>query len=306
MGAVWLHRLPAECAARGLFLATYPGWELRSRSSGGFDEVRGVVWHHTASPPTWTSERNMSYQWLESSTRPVANLYLGRGGDITLGAAGASNHAGAGGPVTTSKGVVGLDQGNRYLIGIEAGNTGTGEVWPSAQLAMYETITEIICEVYGLDPARDVLLHNTWAPDRKIDAAGPTPARPTWGGTSGTRTWNITAVRNDLVDQDMTPIKPSRVYDSRNHGAFAAGEVRRVPVVVGYQASIGGGCQGGTGWWGYSPDGDFSSPTSFVNVVDNGQWHSWGAIPVLAPGGHVYIKSHAGGHIYIDTYAEKK
>lgn len=110
-------------------------------------------------------------------------------------------------------------------------------------------------------------------------------------------------------DDDMTPIKPTRVYDSRKSeggpGPFGPGEIRRVPVAIGYQASIGGGCQGNTGWWAYSPDGDFSAPTSFVNVTQDGSWWSWGAIPVLCPDGHVYIKSFQGGEIYVDTYATK-
>lgn len=106
-------------------------------------------------------------------------------------------------------------------------------------------------------------------------------------------------------EEDMTPIKPSRVYDSRNVGPFGPGEVRRIPVAMGVQAEIAGGCQGNEGWWAYSPDGDFSAPTSFVNVVQDGRWHNWGGIPVLCPGGHVYVKSLSGGHIYIDTYATK-
>ena len=106
-------------------------------------------------------------------------------------------------------------------------------------------------------------------------------------------------------DDDMTPIKPTRVYDSRETGGpFGAGEVRRVPVALGIEASIGGGVKGG-GWWAYSPDGDFSAPTSFVNTASDYDWTSWGAIPVLCPGGHVYIKSRNGGDIYIDTYATK-
>lgn len=312
MGAYWLHNFPAEASARGLTVRLWPGWELRSRASGGYDEIRGVIWHHTASPLSWTTNQNCSYIFTGAPFPPISSFYVGRGGDIVLGAAGAGNHAGLGGPYySTSRGPIPQDRANQYMIGIEAGNTGTGERWSQAQLDAYDRLTEVICDVYGLDPTTDVILHRTWAPDRKIDPAGPTLSRPSWGGTSGVHTWNLLAVRADLLtsSNDMTPIKPKRVYDSRPEyggtGPFGPGEVRRIPVALGVHASIGGGCTGGTGWWAYSPDGDFSNPASFVNVNFDGKWYSWGAIPVLCPGGHVYVKASAGGHIYVDTYAVK-
>lgn len=310
MGAHWLHDFPAEAAARGLTVQTYPGWELRSRASGGFDGIWGVVMHHTASPSSWSSAQDQVYVFKSAPLAPISSLYLGRAGDIVLGAAGAANHAGVGGPYQTSKGYIGADQANRYMIGIEAANNGVGEKWSTAQVNAYDRLLEVICDVYGLNPQQDIILHNTWAPNRKIDPAGPTPSRPAWGGTSGARTWSLPAVRNDIgaasEDQDMRTIKPTRVYDSRNSGGpFGAGEVRRVPVALASEAQIGGGVTGGRGWWAYSPDGDFSDPSSFVNLIDDGNWYSWGAIPVLCPGGHIYVKSLGGGHIYIDTYATK-
>src|SRR5687767_14889009 len=93
VGAYWLHEVPAACAEAGLALSFYPGWETRSRSSGGFDKIMGIVAHHTASPPSWTTQRNIDFQWRDSADKPVANFYVGRAGDVVLGAAGASNHA---------------------------------------------------------------------------------------------------------------------------------------------------------------------------------------------------------------------
>lgn len=224
MGAEWLHNLPSEAAKRGLTIATYPGWELRSRPTGGFDDLRGIVMHHTASPATWSSQRNMDYQWREDPYAPIANLYLGRAGDITIGAAGASNHAGIGGPWTTSRGVIARDMANRYAIGIEAGNNGTGERWSNAQCGAYLKLVWVLCDIYGFDPTLDVVFHHTWAPDRKIDPAGPTLAYPSWGGTSGARTWNLANFRNSVLDYNQVPIpdmsnfkitNPVRILETR-------------------------------------------------------------------------------------------
>ena len=49
MGGIWLYDLPDVLAGAGLTVDTWPGWENRSRSSGGYDAVRAVFAHHTAS-----------------------------------------------------------------------------------------------------------------------------------------------------------------------------------------------------------------------------------------------------------------
>lgn len=114
-----------------------------------------------------------------------------------------------------------------------------------------------------------------------------------------------------LPQEDMsmwTIVKPSRVYDSRNdsRGRFKAREVRKVPVALGGEAFIAGAVTGPGGFWSYTPDGDFDGNlTSFSNPAADGNWHNFGAIPVLCPGGHIFVYSHFGGDIYIDTYGYK-
>jgi hypothetical protein len=244
MGAYWLHGFPAQAAARGLVIDKYPGWELRSRTSGGFDGIWGVCLHHSGSPTTQSDANAMSYCWKTAPFPPVGNFFLSRTGRITIGAAGASNTQGVGGPIQTSRGFVPKDASNRYHVAIEAANNGRGEKWSQAQLDAYLKLVWCLCDVYGFDPTVDVIFHQTWAPDRKADPAGPTPAYPAWGGLSGVRTWNLSNFRQSVlgygvpVIPDMSDFKitnPVRIADTRQSegvnphnpvkGPFGAGGV---------------------------------------------------------------------------------
>ncbi len=214
MGAFWLTGIAARLAADpDLTFRTWPGYEKRARSSGGFDKIMGVVAHHTADG-SWGHDRCCQYLYEQSADKPIGNFCLGRDGTITLGAAGASNCQGKGGPVTCSKGTVPLDQGNRNMIAIEAQNNGTGEPWPDAQLKAYVRLVAHLCEEYGLDPARDIFTHAGWCqpscPGRKIDPAGPTPLYPQLGGLFWARSWPQAEFRK-LVAADIEARKPKPV-----------------------------------------------------------------------------------------------
>src|SRR5690606_7921464 len=112
-----------------------------------------------------------------------------------LGAAGATNTQGKGGPVWTSRGVIPVDAGNRYMFSIEAGNNGVGEPWPKAQTDAYVLLCCAVldcvnCETPGAKlGAGDIFAHFEWAPTRKIDPAGPSP----WA--TGAAKWNMDAFR---------------------------------------------------------------------------------------------------------------
>jgi len=196
MGAIWLFDLPDVLADAGLAVDVWPGWEIRARSSGGYDAVRAVFAHHTASKTSPASD--MSYMWDSTSgDQPIGALYLARDGRITVGAAGATNTQGKGGPWTLSTGTIPKDQGNSYGIAIEAANGGTGEPWPAAQTDAYIVACRALCHAYGLDPARDVLAHWEWVepscPGRKVDPVGPSP----WA--AGAQSWNMDAFRADVT-----------------------------------------------------------------------------------------------------------
>ena len=206
MGGIWLYDLPDVLAGAGLAVEVWPGWENRARSSGGYDAVRAVFAHHTASNTSPDSDR--SYMWdSDSGDQPIGALYLARDGVITVGAAGATNTQGKGGPWTLSTGTIPKDQGNAYGIALEAANVGTGaEAWPAAQTDAYVIACRALCAAYDLDPSRDVLAHWEWCepscPGRKIDPAGPSP----WA--AGGARWDMDGFRAAVV-AGGTPVPPT-------------------------------------------------------------------------------------------------
>lgn len=178
-------------AGAGLELHLWPGWEWNTRSSGGFDKLLGIVAHHTASPPTMSFDNDWAYCAQGHPDSPVANVLLGRQGQVGLHSGGASNHAGKSEqPWVCSKGTVGVSAGNSNLIGIEAANNGTGEPWGAAMLDAYERLVAALCSAYGFDPTRDVPSHALAGPgytNRKIDPWGPAAAGDF--PYTGSRTW---------------------------------------------------------------------------------------------------------------------
>ena len=192
MGAIWLYDLPDWLADAGLNVRTWDGWETRSRSSGGYDAIYGIVVHHTAS--STTPDNDCNWEWSATGgDQPIGAMLLDRTGRVTVGAAGATNCAGKGGPWTTSRGTVPQDKGNQYTVSIEAANAGTGETWPTEQLDAYLVLVSTLCDCLGLDPVEDVCAHFEWAPTRKIDPAGP--PRYASGGAS----WNMNSFRADVL-----------------------------------------------------------------------------------------------------------
>lgn len=201
MGAHWLHDIGV--ALEGLAPTYYDGWETRSRSSGGFDEILGICIHHTASDTNPIND--MQYMWDSSPDRPVGNIYLSRDGDITVGAAGASNTQGKGGPLETTGGLIPLDAGNKFMIAIEAANNGIGEPWTKPQTDRYVQLVRQLCTHYDLS-VDDVFSHFGYVepscPGRKLDPAGPSP----FGSVNSADTWNIWLFRDAVFGEDPIPV----------------------------------------------------------------------------------------------------
>jgi len=209
---IWLLDLPDACRAAGLTVSTFDGWETRSRSSGGYDDLLGVGYHHDASSPSSDDGSSDAYGWLYADDRPIGAMRLHRDGRLVVGAAGATNTMGKGGPLTCSAGTVPLDRGNQTMIAIEAANNGVGEPWPQVQLDAYIALVGGLCDWYGLDPQHDIYSHAEYCrptcPGRKIDPAGPTPSRPAIGGSSGAATWSTPGFR-DAVSAWAPPDTPN-------------------------------------------------------------------------------------------------
>ena len=210
MGSYWLYDLPDVLEAAGLDFDVWPGWETRARNSGGYDNVWAVFVHHTASDGP--QDADCAYEWdATGGDQPIGAINLGRDGHIYVGAAGATNCQGKGGPWKLSRGTIPQDKGNAYGIAIEAGNSGTGEAWPQAQTDAYVRLVAALCAAYGLDPQRDVLAHFEWVepscPGRKIDPAGPSPY------ASGSSSWDMDGFRGDVVHCDGNQPPPPEEDD---------------------------------------------------------------------------------------------
>lgn len=214
MGAYWLNDcIPTLQQSLGSKFKLYKGYATRSRSSGGFDRICGIVMHHDADSTSGSDDSVLTYEYENADDRPIGNFHVQRDGDVWIGAAGASNHAGKGGPVSTSQGTVPLDAGNKFLIGIEASNNGIGEPWGTAILDSYLILVTELCKFYHLNPMTDIYAHWTWVqpscPGRKIDPAGPTAKYPKFGGTSGANKWNMDEVRKEINARIQTTPSPS-------------------------------------------------------------------------------------------------
>lgn len=196
MGAHWLLGMPNWLQNAGLNVQLWPGWQTRSRSSGGYDDIRGIGIHHDAVRTGTSLNNRCSYAWNNSSIRPIGALWLHTDGTVMVGAAGATNTQGRGGPYATSRGTIPLDAGNRYMVSIEASNNGVGEKWPAAQQEAYVVLCKTLVDRLGLQP-RDVVAHFEWT-GRKIDPWGPSKY-------AGNGKWNMSSFRADVQGTTTPP-----------------------------------------------------------------------------------------------------
>lgn len=159
-----LTNLAAVVRAGGLKVTEVPGWQTRGHRP--FTEVRGVVCHHTAGAATGNYPSLAIVRDGRSDLPgPLAQLGLARDGSVLVIASGVAFHAGEG-----DWSNVPANQGNDYLIGIEAESTGTGD-WTTAQRRAYPKLCAALCKGYGIQP-RNVIGHKEYAPSRKIDPVG--------------------------------------------------------------------------------------------------------------------------------------
>lgn len=194
MGDIWLHDWPRFLEKWEVEFDLYPGCELRSRRSGGFEQVLGVGTHHGAAHMKTPIENELGWMYTNSPDRPIGNGLLHRGtGKFTIGAMGATNTQGRGGPLSATLGDIPLNQGNMYMVSIEAQNNGIGEPWSRDMMRAYFRVCMSICEMFGLDPNVDIWSHKDYCkpsvPGRKVDPVGPTPDFPAIGGISDANPW---------------------------------------------------------------------------------------------------------------------
>lgn len=305
MGNYWLHDLPQALKNRGLPVGYFPGWETRSRSTGGFEKILGVGTHHDAVPQGTSSINRQLYAWKNAASRPIGNLYVQKNGAIVMGCAGASNTQGRSErSFQMSKGVVPQSQGNLYMISFEAENDGVGEVWPEQQLESYELAVAVTCDLYGLNPLTDVLHHWQYT-SRKIDPRGPTVGR-----SYGNGQWSHgfqQQVQSKLEGlNDMQYFTSRRIFDSRsfntkvepnkNHKFDLPGDLSTAKAI---QLTVGAIDPVGPGYVTVWPSGN--RPTaSYLNYnPTNAPIATTFSVPV--ENGSFFLYTSTKTHLYVDV-----
>ena len=205
MGAIWLLSLADWCreAVGPANVTEEPGWQTRSRGSGGYTAgPTHIGIHHTAGKTS--PENDKRYMWYNADAKPIGSLYLARDGHVTVGCGGASNTQGKGKALINSNGVkVPENKQNEFVLSIEAANDGVGEPWPQAQQDAYVKLCAVLCKKLGLT-AGDCLGHFETAPGRKADPAGPSKWEDGTGLKAGnTRVWNMDKFRGDIFQKMM-------------------------------------------------------------------------------------------------------
>lgn len=155
--------LPDVLRAFGLKVWEDPGW--RTRGHGDFNQIQGVIAHHTAG--------GGSNDWLvvrdgrTGLAGPLSQLVLEKDGTYRVVAAGVAWHAGSGSWRNWPK-----NNANWTTIGIEAVSKGTPPYdWTAAQLDAYVRGVGAILWYLGLD-ANSVAAHREYSSEGKIDPAG--------------------------------------------------------------------------------------------------------------------------------------
>jgi N-acetyl-anhydromuramyl-L-alanine amidase AmpD len=149
----------------GLTVVEEAGWGTRGREFT--TSPRGIILHHDVSSPGHIPAHpnviingRPASPGVKALAGPLSQWYLNRRGVWHVVAAGKANHAGEGS-------WNGLTSGNSMLLGIEAANNGTGEVWPEVQVASYARGVAAILNQMSA-PSLMALGHKEWT-RRKID-----------------------------------------------------------------------------------------------------------------------------------------
>lgn len=174
MSGVWLTDLvkilkQADVPVKGMRYTrgAYNGesWKQVGWQGQGYRELRGIMWHHDASPE---GDSPGALDWcMYYELAPCAAIWVDRKGVWHVYAAGLTNHAGLG-----SCKLAPGNTGNQYFLGIETDHT-DGEAWTEPQITSLRKGTAAILKAYGLDPKAGALeFHKSYAPGRKSDPAG--------------------------------------------------------------------------------------------------------------------------------------
>lgn len=197
-----LDTLPAFLRSKGLTVVETPGWINRGYAGQDLTELRGYLWHHTATNrAAFANDDSPTLQMCINGrpdlAGPLCNMVFGRTGVIYMVATGVANHAGRG-----SAANIPTDMGNHYLAGIEMESSGVEPYdWTPEQLEVMPHFAAAL-EEWGLQEfpseLRLQLGHMEYSSEGKIDPAGLP------GGMDGFR-----ARINDVLDGTVETPAPA-------------------------------------------------------------------------------------------------
>ena len=171
-----LSNLANVLRAAGLTVVETPGWATRGYAGQDLTEIRGVLYHHTATASarntlTGAPTLQMTLNGRSDLAGPLCNITFGRDGTVYLVAAGVANHAGRGSAPGIPK-----DTGNHYLIGIEMESSGVAPWdWTLDQIRVAPHLGAAIERAYLQGIPEDMRLqlgHKEYSSEGKIDPAG--------------------------------------------------------------------------------------------------------------------------------------
>jgi N-acetyl-anhydromuramyl-L-alanine amidase AmpD len=138
----------------GLEVVEYPGWQQRGH--GEFEDIWGVVCHHTGSDNTTPQVLADGRPDLEG---PLAHIVIAQDGTATVVAQGVAWHAGRG-----QHDGLPDNQANAHTVGITAINDGQQE-YPDVQYQAYGRAAAAIVRKIG-QPSSHVIGHKEWSGDK--------------------------------------------------------------------------------------------------------------------------------------------
>lgn len=204
-----LSNMASVLRAAGLTVVETQGWANRGYAGQDLAEVRGVLWHHTATNRSRFNEDaptlNMCVNGRSDLPGPLCQIVLGRTGTVYLAAAGVANHAGRG----TAPGIP-ENMGNHYLIGIEMESSGIAPWdWTLDQIRVAPHLGAALERAYLQHLPEDMRLqlgHKEYSYDGKIDPAG-------WPGDMDGLRGAINRILSGTVTTQSTPEPTKEWYE---------------------------------------------------------------------------------------------
>lgn len=199
----------------------------RFASVGYYRGCQAVALHHTVSSGEYPDKDVDYLDGGNPNGYTIANAYVGKDGVIRLIASGPTYTEGRGGPL----GIIPEDRGNDVCLSMEIGNRGNDiDEYTYMQLRAVRWFTyhaaRLLAELWEWpdDPfgSGRVFAHHEWAPNRKIDPAGPPLERDAEYGR-----WDMDAFRASLSTLAPTPTPQPQEDDMPRYFRF---EENPIPV----------------------------------------------------------------------------